>query len=151
MRREGQKPKSCGSSPRTLEAAGHLKFGLLLTPATSRNFSPAPAGLFRALGRTENCRLVGLQRSWITFPACAGNRFCGSVSVWAAFPPPFSAAHMADLAPLRRGFLSCLKRSGGFRAPGFNEIRRLAIVARAAFRDGSGGACGVGNVGWIMG
>ena len=32
------------------------------------------------------------------------NRFCGSVSVWAAFPPPFSAAHMADLAPLRRGF-----------------------------------------------
>ena len=32
------------------------------------------------------------------------NRFCGSVSVWAEFPPPFSAAHMADLAPLRRGF-----------------------------------------------
>ena len=30
---------------------------------------------------------------------------CGIVSVWAAFPPPFSAAHMADLAPLPlRGF-----------------------------------------------
>ena len=46
MRREGQKSKSCGASPRTLEAAGHFEFGLLLTPAASRNFSPAPAGFF---------------------------------------------------------------------------------------------------------
>ena len=49
--------------------------------------SPAPAGLFRA-----------------SVPLALCNRFCGSVLVWAAFPPPFSAAHMADLAPLRRGF-----------------------------------------------
>jgi hypothetical protein len=49
--------------------------------------SPAPARLFRA-----------------SVPLALCNRFCGSVLVWAAFPPPFSAAHMADLAPLRRGF-----------------------------------------------
>jgi hypothetical protein len=45
MRRKGQKSKSRGASPRTLEAAGHFKFGLLLTPAASRTFIPAPKGL----------------------------------------------------------------------------------------------------------
>ena len=73
---------------------------------------PCAAGLFRAPGRTENCSLVGLQPGWVTVcfnavPCCAFparipalcNRFCGNVGVGCRV-----AAHMADLAPLRRGF-----------------------------------------------
>ena len=44
-----------------------------------------------------------------------------------------------SLSPASAGLFVVLKKSGGFRAPGFNEIRRLAIVARAAFRDGEWG------------
>ena len=61
-----------------------------------------PRGTLPSRTRLQRCpgRFAGAPGAY----SCAGNRFCGSVSVWAAFPPPFSAAHMADLAPLRRGF-----------------------------------------------
>ena len=78
---------------------------------------PALRGFFVRRARTENCSLVGLQPGWVTVcfnavPCCAFparipalcNRFCGNVGVGCRV-----AAHMADLAPLRRGFfvLSC--------------------------------------------
>ena len=53
-------------------------------------------------------RRVGLQRIWVTVcfpcreaPARLCNRFCGSVSVWAAFSSSFSAAHLVRLSPAR--------------------------------------------------